>query len=251
MRINAPFYVKNTADKLVPAKFLVGPNGQYVPNPNKTLNTINPRDNHYFNADGSEISNANPGNYLVVPYNYTLGHAVQFANDVNNAASQDVSPDTMMAWAFTGKGSQNLQRTYQNADGSMTYGGDSVSMFQDAASFHLGFVAHRAGYGRTLGQIGGSAYDLFAQPKNWWNDKITLRQAWDNNIRNMHSIAAGDAFANSYIPGGIPFNPGGMLEQGYVPQSSDDLDRNALNAFLNPNSGSIDRNALIASSPLY
>ena len=102
MRINAPFYLKNTADKLVPAKFLVSPNGQYVLNPNSSLNTSNPRNNHYFNADGSEIRNANPGNYLVVPYNYTLGHAMQFASDVNNAASQGVSPDMTMGAAFTG-----------------------------------------------------------------------------------------------------------------------------------------------------
>ncbi|MFZ1109468.1 MAG: hypothetical protein WAN43_14145 [Rhodomicrobium sp.] len=60
--------------------------------------------NRYYNADGSEIRNANPGNYLVVPYNYTLGHAMQFASDVNNAASQDISPDMMMAAAFTGAG---------------------------------------------------------------------------------------------------------------------------------------------------
>ena len=137
----------------------------------------------------------------------------------------------MMAWAFTGGGSQNLQRTYQSADGSMTYGGDSVPMFQDAASFHLGFVADRTAYGPTLAQIGGSAYDLLAQSPNWWNDKITLRQAWDNNIRNMHSIAAGDTFANSYVPGPNVFNPGGVLEQGYVPQSNINQDRNALNAF--------------------
>ncbi len=55
MRINAPFYVKNTADKLVPAKFLVGPNGQYLTNPNETLNTLHWTHNRYFNADGSEI----------------------------------------------------------------------------------------------------------------------------------------------------------------------------------------------------
>ena len=66
MEVYAPFYVKNTKNRLVPAKFLVSPNGQYVSNTNKTLNTINPRNNHYFNADGSEIPNANPGNYLVV-----------------------------------------------------------------------------------------------------------------------------------------------------------------------------------------
>jgi hypothetical protein len=232
--------------KLVPAKFLVGPDGQYITNPNSSPNTINWRATRYFNADGSEIRSANPGNYLVVPYNYTLGHAAQFASDVYN----DASPTMMMVKAFKGSGSQNLQRTYQNADGGMTYAGSSVPMFQDAASFHLGFVAHRAGYGPTLAQLGGSAYDLYAQPQNWWDGKITLRQAWDNNIRNMHSIAGGDAFANSYVPPN-PFNPGRLLEQGYVAQPSDDLERNALNNFLNPNSGSFNRNALLPNSPLY
>ena len=124
MEINAPFYVMNEKDELVPAKFLVGPDGQYITNPNSSLNTINWRATRYFNADGSEIRNANPANYLVVPYNYTLGHAIQFSNDINNAASQDISPNMMMAWAFTGGGSQNLQRTYQNADGNITYGGN-------------------------------------------------------------------------------------------------------------------------------
>ena len=147
MEINAPFYVMNEKDELVPAKFLVGPDGQYITNPNSSLNTINWRATRYFNADGSEIRNANPANYLVVPYNYTLGQAIQFSNDINNAASQDISPNMMMAWAFTGGGSQNLQRTYQNADGNITYGGDSVPMFQDAASFHLGFVSDLTGYG--------------------------------------------------------------------------------------------------------
>jgi hypothetical protein len=97
MAVNAPFYVMNEKDELVPAKFLVGPDGQYITNPNSSLNTINWRATRYFNEDGSEIRNANPSNYLVVPYNYTLGHAAQFASDINN--SQDVSPDTMMAWA--------------------------------------------------------------------------------------------------------------------------------------------------------
>ena len=89
----------------------------------------------------------------------------------------------------------------------MTYDGDYVPMFQDAASFHLGFVSGLTGYGPTAAQIGGSAYDLYAQSKKWWNGKITLRQAWDNNARNMHSVAAGADFGNSYIPGPNPFNP--------------------------------------------
>jgi len=245
MEINAPFYVLDVNGRLVPAKFLVAPDGRYVTNPNKKLNTINRFDNHYFNADASEIRDANPGNYLVVPYNYTLGHAMQFANDLNNAASQGLSPNMMMARAFTGEGSQNLQRTYQNADGSMTYAGASVPMFQDAASFHLGFVADRTGYGPTLAQIGGSAYDLGAQGINWAFGNITARKAWDNNARNMHSIAGGTDFANSYVPGPNAFNPGGLLEQGYIPPSVANPDRNALNNFLNPYSASIGRNALI------
>ena len=37
------------------------------------LNQLKLTATHYYNADGSEIRYANPGNYLVVPYNYTLG----------------------------------------------------------------------------------------------------------------------------------------------------------------------------------
>ena len=131
----------------------------------------------------------------------------------------------------------------------MTYGGFSVPMFQDAASYHLGFVSHRAGYGRTLAQLGGSAYDLLAQPENWVSGSITLRQALDNNARNMNSISGGADFANGYVPGPNAFNPGGLLEQAYVPQSGGDLNTNALIAFSSPNSGRFNRNAL--TGPLY
>ena len=246
MRIYAPFYVKNEKDELIPAKFLVGTDGQYITNPNSSLNTINWRNTRYFNADGSEIRNANPDNYLVVPYNYTLGHAVQFASDVNNAPSQGVSPNTLMLAAFVGSGSRKPSTHISERRRQYDLSRRSVPMFQDAASFHLsGFVSDLTEYGPTAAQLGGSAYDLFAQGKNWWNNKITLRQAWDNNIRNMHSIAAGDTFANSYEPSPNAFNPGGLLEQGYVPQADVNQDRNALNAFLNPNSGSIGTNALM------
>lgn len=60
------FYVKDfdsghpEDEKLVPAKFLIGLDGRPVVNPNNTLNTINKLDNHYFNADGTEIHDANP-----------------------------------------------------------------------------------------------------------------------------------------------------------------------------------------------
>jgi hypothetical protein len=52
-------------------------------------------------------------------------------------------------------------------------------------------------------------------------------------------------YAPNALPSQNPFNPGGMLEQEYVPQPAPGPDRNALNAFLNPNSASIGRNALI------
>src|SRR5271166_4308009 len=167
METNAPFYVKDRNEVLVPAKFLIGLDGDYIVNPNRPVNTISRYNGLYFNADGSEIPNANPNNYLVVPYNYTLGRAIQFASDVDNAPLYDISPNAMMIGAFIGDGSQNLQRTYQNRDGSMTYDGPHVPMFQDAASFHLGFVSHLTGYGQRMAQAAGSVYDLVRQGINW------------------------------------------------------------------------------------
>ena len=101
----------------------------------------------------------------------------------------------------------------------MTNAGASVPMFQDAASFHLGFVSDLTGYGPTVAQAAGSVYDLYAQSENWWNGKVTVRQAWDNNARNMNSISGGVGFAKGYVPGPNAFNPGGQLEREYVPQS--------------------------------
>ncbi len=251
MPINAPFYVKDTDEKLVPGKFLVGPDGQYVVNPNSTANTIHHSDNHYFNADGTEIRNANPNNYLVVPYNYTLGRAVQFANDVNNAPMYGISPNLMTGAAFTGPGSQNLQTAYQNIDGSVTRNGTHVPMFQDAASFHLGFVSALTGFGPTLAKIGGSGLDLPAQGLNWAQGNITLGQAWDNNTRNMNSIAAGADYAGSYVPGPNPSNPHGALDQDYIAQPQASASQNALNSFLSASSGALlgtDARAIAASA---
>ena len=64
MEINAPFYVKDVNKYLVPAKFLVGVDGNYIVNPNRRPNTISQWNEHYYNADGTEIANANPNNYL-------------------------------------------------------------------------------------------------------------------------------------------------------------------------------------------
>ena len=41
MAVNAPFYVYNEDNELVPAKFLAGPDGQYITNPNSSPNMIN------------------------------------------------------------------------------------------------------------------------------------------------------------------------------------------------------------------
>ncbi len=62
MRIYAPFYVKNEKDELVPAKFLVGTDGQYITNPNSSLNTITLVIITISTQMSSEIRNANPGN---------------------------------------------------------------------------------------------------------------------------------------------------------------------------------------------
>ncbi len=216
MTVDASFYVLNEDNKLVPAKFLVGPDGKYIVNPQKAMNTANWRNGRYFNADGTEIRNANTDNYLVVPHNYTLGQAAQFAGEVNNAPHYGISPSRMMAKAFFGDGSQNLQRTYQGIDDSLIQGGTHVPMFQDAASFHLGLVSALTGFGPTAAQIVGSAYDLKAQAPNWWNGKITAGQAWDNNMRNMNTVAAGADYASGYVPGPNPSNPYGALDQDYI-----------------------------------
>ena len=163
------FYVKDfdkdhpNREKLVPAKFLLGLDGEPVPNPNHILNVINKLDNHYFNADGTEIHDANPHNYLVVPVNYSVSMATAFADVLAQVDEQDLSPTAFMAMAFIPGGSEDLQRTYKNADGSMTFNGKPVPMFQDAASFHLGVVAQLTGYGSALAEIGGSVVAFFSQ----------------------------------------------------------------------------------------
>lgn len=187
------FYVKDfdgehpELEKLVPAKFLIGLDGKPVENPNSTLNTINKLDNHYFNADGTEIYEANPHNYLVVPVNYSIYTAMDFAHRINRGDGLDFNSTELMINAFLPKGGENLQRTYQNVDGCMTQGGKFVPMFQDVASFHLGIVAELSGYGASLAEIGGSAVEIFS------------RTSSSNNDRNMHSIAAGAAYIQSHI----------------------------------------------------
>ncbi|MGE8162801.1 putative Ig domain-containing protein [Paraburkholderia sp. NPDC080076] len=188
------FYVKASDNTLVPAKFLTGVDRNYVINPNATPNSVNSRDNHYYDAQGNEIPNANPNNYLVVPINYSIGSAVDFCKDLNAAESDVLAPAAMMAAAFVGAGSQNLQRTYVNADGSITYAGSSVPMFQDAASFHLGLVAEISGQGELPAQFFGSVYEITAQIRS----PLSSLGVWDNNSRNMNSIAGGANYARRF-----------------------------------------------------
>lgn len=62
------FYVKDfdkdhpEREKLVPAKFLIGLDGQPVGNPNSELNKVNALDNHYFNADGYDADGYDSSN---------------------------------------------------------------------------------------------------------------------------------------------------------------------------------------------
>ncbi len=112
-------------------------------------------------------------------------------------------------------------------------------MFQDAASFHLGLVSELTGFGPTAAQIAGSVYDAYAQSKNWAKAKITLGQAWDNNARNMNSIAAGAAYARSEMPGTNAVVPGRAPDPGYAEQSSPAPNQNALNGFFSPSFGAL------------
>ena len=61
----ASFYVLDSNKNLVPAKFLLGLDGSFVVNPNTQLNTVSTKDNLYYDATGTLITNANPNNYLV------------------------------------------------------------------------------------------------------------------------------------------------------------------------------------------
>lgn len=187
------FYVKDFVDghpeqeKLVPAKFLIGLDGKPVGNPNYRPNTVNALDNHYYHADGTEIHDANPHNYLVVPANYSISMATAFVDILVQVDKQGLSPIEFLAMSFIRGGAEDLQRTYKNADGTMTFSGNFIPMFQDAASFHLGIVAQLTGYGASLAEIGGSAVEIFS------------RSSSSNNDRNMHSIAFGAAYIQSHI----------------------------------------------------
>jgi VCBS repeat-containing protein len=218
LNINSQFYVAyldaNKHIAYAPAKFLTGPDGQPVINPNSTPNTtVNSLNGVYYSdTKGTKINdtvpNPNPGNWLVVPVNYSVNSAIQFANDVNAAGADAATAITaaggdgsaaaaaayanglaMMTGAFLPSGSQNLQTTYQNSSGSMTNSGQSVPMFQDAASYSLGIISQLTGYGATAAQIGGSilAVRLVASP-------LGISGTWNNNLRNMNSISAGAAY---------------------------------------------------------
>lgn len=114
------FYVKDfdskhpEQEKLVPAKFLFGLDGQPVENPNSAPNTVNALNNHYYNADGTEIHDANPHNYLVVPANYSISMATAFAHELTQVDEQGLSTIESMVRAFKTKGSEDLQRDFQH-----------------------------------------------------------------------------------------------------------------------------------------
>ena len=79
---------------------------------------------------------------------------------------------------------------------------------------------------------------------NYGSDAGSLQLYGLNGVRNA---LLGSQIG--YVPGPNPFNPGGLLEQGYVPQPDAASSTNALAAFANPNSGRFNRNALIG--PVY
>lgn len=147
----------------VPAKFLMR-NGSYVVDPMRGGSQ-----DAYFYSDrlGSNKTNgsiANPNNYLVVPANYSVQKARDFAGQIaDSIGGTGVETGTgglgqalgQMAGAFLPGGSQDLQRNPQWGipKGSM------VPAFIGSASNHLGYVTGLAGLPMSWSEIGGGVHN--------------------------------------------------------------------------------------------
>jgi len=187
------FYVKpritnilfNDTTTLIPAQFVSDGIGGYVVNPNPPKTDAS-YSNTYFNADGSVIENANPNNYLVAPYGYSVANAL----NLGTAWSVQGQPATegFLLGAFPQGAPQDLQRTYFDAAGNLVQNGPPVPAFTDAASFHLGLVGYASGVPQNLTLLGGGGYNVVFGGAN-------TQGVNGNNPRNVNSINFGYQFA--------------------------------------------------------
>ena len=206
----AEFYVKDSNGYLVPAKLLTETDGTLVCNPNSSPNPITSGSYGYFDANGNELSvnDANPSNALVVPVNYTINQAISFADTVSGVHSAD---SYSMTNAFLPGGSQDLQRTYQNASGVVSSNQSFVGMFQDAASFHLGVVSQIASDNYLVSPllatwVGDYLLGGFSQSINWVLGRVTAEGGIDNILRNENSIKFGADYASDQGLSGLNKN---------------------------------------------
>jgi len=148
MTVNAPFYVKaddnrpGVLDKdmpLVPAKFLIGLDGQPICNPNPINNPINRLNGLYFDDKGHDLGDINQNNYLIAPINEDFQTLLTLAQDID--AIGKAGKQINMLREFQVEGEYNAQRTYMTVTGDKTFSGISVPMFQDYASFKLGVIS--------------------------------------------------------------------------------------------------------------
>jgi Ca2+-binding RTX toxin-like protein len=186
---NSPVYVLSNNSTLVAAVCLANPQGGFVTDPNTQTVTI-----YQKTSTGLPVQVANPLNYLIVPADFTVASALNFASQIRGLLGSP-NPETAylaMALAFKPGGSQDLQRNY---DGQ-TWSGSSgmfVLAFKDAASWYLGFVAQQAGIPVAAAIDGGGLYNYLTG------------KGFQVDPNDIKAINGGAAFGTS-LPAGQSFD---------------------------------------------
>jgi Ca2+-binding RTX toxin-like protein len=192
------FYVLNTKGFLVGAKFAEY-FGRTIPDPN----LAKARDYKIYDVKDERIYGGNPSGALIVPKDYNIDRAVDFAATLR-AIERDPRYKygrgdalSFMAEAFVRGRSEDVQRSYNGYTDRA-----AVPGFVDAASFHLGVVAalYHVPLNDTL--MAGGAYNVGSNVVEALIHKAIggkpyirdLRGAFGNTPQNENSIRAGYEF---------------------------------------------------------
>lgn len=188
---NSPIYVLSKNGTLVAAACLAQPQGGFVEDPNTQTVPI-----YQISSTGLPVQVTNSNNYLIVPADFTIASALNFASQIKALTSSPYfeGPYLAMILAFEPGGSQDLQRNY---DGQ-TWNGNSgsgmfVLAFKDAASWYLGLVMQQAGIPVAAGIDGGKLFNAL-EGKGYQLDP-----------NNINAINNGAAFGTS-LPAGESLN---------------------------------------------
>jgi len=204
------FYVKDKAGNLWPAKFLYY-NGQPVIDPNTSTAQNTP----IFNANGTQISNANPNAYLIVPEDYSVQ---QLIDGPAGAVKDAVTVQTLglggaetiygypialgeIASGFYPGNQYDLQHTYdggQHAANASTF----VPAFTDITSFDIGLFAGYAGIplNITLAMTGVFNEGNDLKQLILGNTRLNTSGLYGNPPVNVNSQIAGYNFGRT-LPG--------------------------------------------------